>query len=387
MDVFEKLNKAFAGWYESLFGDSASDVRPKDVLRKIITAMEDNRKEGLDNRIYVPNKYILEISFENDEEREYLLAFLDKIELEAALRKYTTQNKYFMRGPLDFTLEEMPPVEGDTEPEKLCVKCKWDIRAMESTSDAESAASYVIAGLAEEESPSAYDEDDEHTVASVDFYDACTVAPPLLNIRHIDGSTEQYLLTKSVTVIGRSKRLNNDLVIDKDGMISKNHAKVVREGEHFKIVDMGSTNGVWLNGERATESVLKSGDSIRVGATEMTFEDPTAASIPPDVLKSVDAKRPRLEFDRNGHKDDFRLPSETIIGRALVSDIRFENSAVSQRHARIFSANGQDFYIEDLGSTTGTKVNGHPLTPDSPIKLHQGDSITVGDVGLSYEVD
>ena len=46
MDLFEKINRSFASWYEGLFGGSGDDVRPKDILRRILAALEDNRKEG-----------------------------------------------------------------------------------------------------------------------------------------------------------------------------------------------------------------------------------------------------------------------------------------------------------------------------------------------------
>src|SRR6478752_5848190 len=86
MDLFEKFNRSFGSWYEGLFGGS-DDVRPKDILRLILSAIEDNRKEGFDNRVYVPNQYILEIAVNDEEEKEYLLAFLDRSELEAAIQR------------------------------------------------------------------------------------------------------------------------------------------------------------------------------------------------------------------------------------------------------------------------------------------------------------
>ena len=61
MEIFEKINRAFGGWYEGLFGGS-DDVRPRDILRRILTAMEEHRKEGIDGKVYVPNQYILEIA-------------------------------------------------------------------------------------------------------------------------------------------------------------------------------------------------------------------------------------------------------------------------------------------------------------------------------------
>ena len=374
MDIFEKLNKLFANWYESWFGDAVSDIRPKDVLRKVIGAMEDGRKEGLDNKIYVPNKYILEIAFESEDEKEYLLAFLDKEEFESALRKYMAQNKYYVRGPLDFTIEEAIPPEAETKQEKLIVKCKWDVMPME-----------IEPQIAPENAvPGTPYEDEEYTVAGTDIYDASTVAPPSLVVKHADGSTRQFLLNKPVTTIGRSHRLNNDLVLDKDGMISKRHAQIALGADGFTITDMGSTNGVWVNNERVSNSALKTGDIIRLGSTELAFEE-TGVRAPIKVF--ADVSRPRLIIDKDGIADEFRLASEVTIGRALTSDIQFNNPSVSQKHAKIFSSDGNDFYIEDLGSDTGTQVNDVPVLKGSPTKLHHGDRIQVGKVSLRFEVD
>ena len=84
MDLFEKINRSFGSWYEGLFG-GGDDVRPKDILRRIIAAMEDHRKEGFDSKVYVPNQYVLEINVLDEEEKQYLLSFLDRDELEVAL--------------------------------------------------------------------------------------------------------------------------------------------------------------------------------------------------------------------------------------------------------------------------------------------------------------
>ena len=371
MDVLEKLNKAFAGWYESWFGDAVSDIRPKDILRKVVGAMEDNRKEGLDNRMYVPNKYILELTFENEEEREYLLAFLDKEEFETALRKYMAQNKYYVRGPLDFTIEEVTP-EDDTKREKLRVKAKWDVRPMEKEVPAPEKA---VPGT-----PYEPYEEEEYTVAATDVYDASTVAPPTLNISRADGSADQFPLTKPVTLIGRSHRLNNDLVIEKDGMISKRHAQIALGTDGFAIKDLNSTNGVWVNGRKVTDSPLRSGDIIRLGATELEFQETGAR---PQVRTPSVESRPRLIIG----EEEFRLASEAVIGRALTNDVRLTDHSVAQRHARVFSEDGVQYKIGDLGSDPGTQVNDLPVLQGSPVTLRQGDVIRIGEVILRFEVD
>jgi hypothetical protein len=72
----------------------------------------------------------------------------------------------------------------------------------------------------------------------------------------------------------------------------------------------------------------------------------------------------------------YPLGEELTIGRApgcavpLTSD-----NFVSQVHARVFRS-GDDYWVEDLGSTNGTLVNGRKLT--APVALRRGDRLQVG---------
>jgi len=56
---------------------------------------------------------------------------------------------------------------------------------------------------------------------------------------------------------------------------------------------------------------------------------------------------------------------------------------VSGRHARVFRRDGSP-YLEDLGSTNGTYVNGQPLAAER--LLRPGDVVAVGSTELVYEV-
>src|SRR5947207_9815352 len=123
MELCERISKAFGGWYEGLFGAS-DDVRPKDILRKIFIAMEDHRKEGFDNKVYVPNQYVLEIAVDDEEEKDYLLSFLDRDELETAIKRYCQQNHYHIRGGLDFTVKEVEDSDGKRR-DKIRVRCRY----------------------------------------------------------------------------------------------------------------------------------------------------------------------------------------------------------------------------------------------------------------------
>ena len=81
-------------------------------------------------------------------------------------------------------------------------------------------------------------------------------------------------------------------------------------------------------------------------------------------------------------KSEFILDRELIIGRDEICDIVFDSSAVSHRHARIFTADGV-VYLEDLSSQNGTCVNGLPI--HMAVVLHSGDEISVGDAVFRFK--
>jgi murein DD-endopeptidase MepM/ murein hydrolase activator NlpD len=71
-----------------------------------------------------------------------------------------------------------------------------------------------------------------------------------------------------------------------------------------------------------------------------------------------------------------------IIGRSPQSQIVLQHASVSRTHARIFSVEGQR-YLEDLGSTSGTFLDGRRLLPNQPVKLPDGRNFYIGAVRLS----
>ena len=77
------------------------------------------------------------------------------------------------------------------------------------------------------------------------------------------------LLDASVVTIGRS--LGNQIVLPEDP-VSADHCRIERDGDVFRLVDLGSTNKTWVNERRVDDVVLRDGDVIRVGHTKFVFE-------------------------------------------------------------------------------------------------------------------
>jgi pSer/pThr/pTyr-binding forkhead associated (FHA) protein len=71
-------------------------------------------------------------------------------------------------------------------------------------------------------------------------------------------------------------RLDTSDIPVKDGKASREHAKIYKQGEQFAIVDLNSSNGTFVNGEKITKRILKNGDEISIGTVRLLFELPEA---------------------------------------------------------------------------------------------------------------
>lgn len=76
------------------------------------------------------------------------------------------------------------------------------------------------------------------------------------------------VLDRAVVTVGRAADRN--VVLDDPG-VSRHHAELRQEGPTWRIVDVGSSNGVVVNGERTGSATLRDGDLLRLGNVEMVF--------------------------------------------------------------------------------------------------------------------
>lgn len=84
---------------------------------------------------------------------------------------------------------------------------------------------------------------------------------------NIDSNIFTYEISKPITTLGRE---NSDVILP-NHKVSRKHAKIVFNGSCFEIIDDGSTNGVWVNGQKVSQTTLRSGDTIILGDVVVTF--------------------------------------------------------------------------------------------------------------------
>src|SRR5262245_44648792 len=105
-----------------------------------------------------------------------------------------------------------------------------------------------------------------------------------LIIRPKDYDQSTIPLDKLRMTIGRSSR--NDICIS-DPFASRLHAEIRQEGDHVTLVDLGSANGTYLNGQRVTGSIgLQPMDRVRIGETEIEYQTETQPQSTPTVYLS-----------------------------------------------------------------------------------------------------
>jgi pSer/pThr/pTyr-binding forkhead associated (FHA) protein len=84
------------------------------------------------------------------------------------------------------------------------------------------------------------------------------------------GAPRQFELELEETVVGRS--LSAHISID-SGLLSRQHMSLRRTGLEVSCADMGSANGMFLNGLKAHSAVLRQGDTIQIGDVIFVFHE------------------------------------------------------------------------------------------------------------------
>ena len=110
-----------------------------------------------------------------------------------------------------------------------------------------------------------------------------------------------YELKVDTTTVGRVE--DNSFQIS-DPSVSSHHCEVLLKGDDVVIRDLNSTNGSFINGEKITESVLKAGQTLKLGNVELRIDDgspmpassgATAKSAPAQAPAPTSSSKPRQE--------------------------------------------------------------------------------------------
>jgi len=197
---------------------------------------------------------------------------------------------------------------------------------------------------------------------------------------------------KDCTSIGRSREC--DLFLE-DIAVHRKQASILYTDVGYVLRDDHGSGDSFLNGRPIKEKILRDGDELLLGNTQLNFysheatrpfQQPSSRGRElyigkiPDPHSSTIA---RLNFtNMRGAPMSFDLQPEVTIGRSRDCDIFLEDLAVSRLHATIRQLADNSYELEDHRSATGTFVNGRPITR---CRLNEGDIVQIGSSKLTFK--
>lgn len=182
----------------------------------------------------------------------------------------------------------------------------------------------------------------------------------------------------------------NDVVLASNS-VSRTHARIFVSNNKCYIADLGSANGVYVDGTPIHERAeIKNGSKIRIGEYTLYLEYKDQNDINgagQDVLKTqiVSGGQSGYKIVRVGDKfagEEFMLTEAcNTIGRTEENYILLSDPSISRNHAKIVNQN-LNYILCDLNSSNGTYVNRKRIKTET--RLSSGDLIRFGNVSFVF---
>ena len=190
---------------------------------------------------------------------------------------------------------------------------------------------------------------------------------------------KQYPITYYETSVGRSKHCD---IVFTNSTVSRSHAVIALRKDGFYVFDTESKTGVHVNEEKIEKSAkLSDGDIIAFGTAIMQFFIGNDGN--DDYSHKNEGKKKVQRLVDIVDNSEFVLDGDYItIGRQKGSNIEISAPYVSRNQAELFR-NGDDWYLENIGTITRTTINGAPVMRTT--QLIDGDVIKIGDFAFLYE--
>ena len=199
-----------------------------------------------------------------------------------------------------------------------------------------------------------------------------TKRPTLLPQAEHAGKPAMPLGAHLFTLIGSRNRAHLHLL---SNTISRNHACIITGKSGVYVRDLASRAGVIVNTRKVKESELQNGDLLQVGSFKFKFQEPAGP-----IRLGTGPRPPLAMLEMDGRALTPMDERTILIGRRPGCDITLDSPAISNTHAVIFECDGKR-YVRDLGSRTGTIVNGTAVHQHA---LEIGDQIRIGATTLRY---
>jgi pSer/pThr/pTyr-binding forkhead associated (FHA) protein len=127
---------------------------------------------------------------------------------------------------------------------------------------------------------------------------------PKLIVMKGSAGTKQVALLENETTIGRAS--SNDVVLE-SMQVSRRHAIVRVDGPQVSVTDLGSLNGVFVNGSKVRSRVLAGGDEIAIGNFKVRFLSGDHEVAPADDLRLITTHELLADIDRTRETSPARV--------------------------------------------------------------------------------
>jgi hypothetical protein len=238
--VLQAFERRLGGLVEGAFAKVfKGDVQPAEIAGALQREADDRKDVMGKGRVLAPNDYIVELG---DHDYGRLEEWAEPLgdELATMVREHAAESGYSFVGSVHVGFELHPDIGTGV----------FRVRSSKvATSDA-AAASASAAASPPRPAPAG----------------GFPLRPRL--IVAVGDEESAYFLSHPVTVIGRAPE--SDLRVDDPG-VSRRHAELRYADGDVELVDLGSTNGVTVNGKPAGRTLLSDGDRIDVASSTLIF--------------------------------------------------------------------------------------------------------------------
>nr|WP_133741682.1 DUF3662 and FHA domain-containing protein [Actinorugispora endophytica] len=248
--MLQRFERRLEGMIEGTFARAfKSELQPVEVASAVQREMDERAAIVAQGRTLVPNDFVVELA---GSDKERLEVYSDSLgqELSKLAREYATEQGYSFVGPVRVRFDAADDLQtgrfrirsgvirGDTFKDGEIIKPVSDHPQRESAVRGRPRLLLSPGGATV-----------EGNIAS-------------------HGMQQSYELNAEVTLLGRGTDCDLRLV---DNGVSRHHAEIRVEDSETVLVDLGSTNGTFVNGQQVKRARLVDGTRISLGRTTMTF--------------------------------------------------------------------------------------------------------------------
>jgi hypothetical protein len=256
--VLRAIEQKIEALFEGIFGRAfRTNVQPVELARKLAKEMDDHRTISV-SRVYVPNEYTVYLSPGDRDQFEGYESSL-RGELQEYLAEHARREQYALMTPPRVLME----TDDDLDMGEFGIATRM-VQPDKSRRDEDEPEEQLEAGATMIYKPK--------TPVPTEAASPVELGVEQEVVALVFDGTRREVKERRV-VIGRSRDCDIQLA---DGNVSRRHAELRQEGASYWIVDLGSTNGLEVNGKRVKRAKLRDGDTFVLGSTEITFERDSA---------------------------------------------------------------------------------------------------------------